>query len=30
MLNAIEDYRRMTSLTDKKFAPPTDFVERIR
>lgn len=30
MLNAIEDYRRMTSLTDKKFAPPTDFVKELQ
>lgn len=30
MLSAIDDYRRMTSLTDKKFAPPTDFLKELQ
>ena len=30
MLNAIYDYQKMTSFTDQKFAPPSDFVKNIK
>lgn len=30
MLNAIYDYQKMTSFTDQKFAPPADFVLKLR
>lgn len=30
MLNAIDDYRRMTSFSDKKFAPPSSFQKELQ